>query len=169
MFFTKLIINNENEIEKEDDGNSVCVVGSLRSTISDNTESIENNDGIFEMDEDQTLNKTETKDSSNQTTIDEKINEDDEDENKNDKLYVISIDNIPYYYEQDLISARAKMWSLGTNIMKETDNDDFTFNPRCIFANNCQNKISVVSQYSFLGFYYNHTICELEINYVVKE
>jgi hypothetical protein len=51
MFFTKLIINNENAIEKEDDGSSVCVVGSLRSTISDNTESIENNDDESERTE----------------------------------------------------------------------------------------------------------------------
>jgi hypothetical protein len=53
--------------------------------------------------------------------------------------------------------------------MKEADNDDYTFNSRCIFANSCQNKISVVSQYSFLGLNYNHTISELEINYVIKE
>jgi hypothetical protein len=186
MFFTKLTINNETEIEKEDDSGSVCVVGSLRSNVSDSVveetiESAENTEGIFEMDEEQKNyfnkwkeqtfnnknNDTETRDSSNQT--DEKLNEDDEDENRPDRIYIISIDNIPYYYEHDLISARAKMWSLGTEIMKEADSDDFTFNPRCIFANSCQNKISVVSQYSFLGLNYNHTISELEINYVIKE
>jgi hypothetical protein len=188
MFFTKLTINNETEIEKEDDGGSVCVVGSLRSTISDtvedNTESVENTEGIFEMDEEQrncfnkwkeqTFNKnneteTETRDSCDQTIIDEKLNEDDEDENRADRIYVISIDNIPYYYEYELRAARAKMWSVATEIMKEADNDDFTFNPRCIFANSCQNKLSVVSQYSFLGLNYNHTISELEINYVIKQ
>jgi len=191
MFFTKLTINNETEIEKEDDGGSVCVVGSLRSTISDsdtvedNTEYVRNTDEIFEMDEEQrncfnkwkeqtfnnneTQTETETRDSCNHTFMNEKINEDDEDENRADRIYVISLDNIPYYYEHDLTAARAKMWSVATEIMKEADNDDYTFNSRCIFANSCQNKISVVSQYSFLGLNYNHTISELEINYVIKE
>lgn len=175
MFFKNLTITeNENEKE-EDDGGSVCVVGSLKSNISD---SVVDNNEVFEMEEEQKnyFNKwkeqtfTGEKSPKQQTVIDndcDKINENDEDENRKDKIYVISIDSIPYYYEYDLKSARIKMWNIATEIMNEI-NDEFTFNSRYIFTNS-QNKISVISPYSFIGLNYHHTISELEINYVIKE
>ena len=49
----------------------------------------------------------------------EKLNEDDCDEDVSDKLYIISMDGIPYYYENDLVSARSKMWTIANNLLRK--------------------------------------------------
>ena len=97
---------------------------------------------------------------------DEKINDDDDDEDSVDKLYIISLDGVPYYYEHDLISARTKMWDIANNILKKDSVKDFE-NPNYIFTNNL-NKVSLISPYNFFGLNYHHTICELQIDYVIR-
>ena len=96
----------------------------------------------------------------------EKINPSDDGENVYDKLYVISMDGIPYYYEDDLVSARTKMWAIANNLLKKDSLDEFD-NTNYIFTNNL-NKVSLISPYNFFGLNYHHTICELQIDYVVR-
>jgi hypothetical protein len=121
-----------------------------------NADKFVNNDDENTNEEDQNINED----------IDEKINEDDCDEDSVDKLYVISLDGIPYYYENDLISARSKMWDIANNILKKDSVKDFE-NPNYIFTNNL-NKVSLISPYNFFGLNYHHTICELQIDYVIR-
>jgi len=100
----------------------------------------------------------------------EKLNEDDCDEDVSDKLYIISMDGIPYYYENDLVSARSKMWTIANNLLRKDSSlvhDDFENNTNYIFTNNL-NKVSLISPYNFFGLNYHHTICELQIDYVVR-
>lgn len=99
--------------------------------------------------------------------IEEKLNEDDCDEDLSDKLYIISMDGVPYYYENDLVSARSKMWTIANNLLKNDSVHDFESNTNYIFTNNL-NKVSLISPYNFFGLNYHHTICELQIDYVVR-
>ena len=96
----------------------------------------------------------------------EKINYDDDDEDEVDKLYIITIDDIPYYYENDLPTARSKMWSIANNLVKN-DNNNLENSNNYIFTNNL-NKVSLISPYSFFGLNYHYTICELSIEYVIR-
>ncbi len=101
----------------------------------------------------------------NDVVVHDKLNEDDDDENVVDKLYVISIDGIPYYYENDLTSARSKMWAIANNLLKNDSQHNETTN--YIFTNSL-NKVSLISPYNFFGLNYHHTICELQIDYVTR-
>ena len=106
----------------------------------------------------------------NDDAIEEKLNEDDCDEDLSDKLYIISMDGIPYYYENDLVSARSKMWTIANNLLRKDSSSsehDFESNTNYIFTNNL-NKVSLISPYNFFGLNYHHTICELQIEYVVR-
>lgn len=96
----------------------------------------------------------------------EKINDDDDEEDSIDKLYVISMDTVPYYYENDLVSAREKMWKIANNLLKKDSVDEFD-NSNYIFTNDL-NKVSLISPYNFFGLNYHHTICELQIDYVIR-
>jgi len=139
----KFVTNEEDENTNEEDEN----------TNEDDENTNEDDEQINEEDEQIKEN-------------DEKINEDDEDEYSVDKLYIISLDGVPYYYENDLISARSKMWDIANNILKKDSEKDFE-NPNYIFTNNL-NKVSLISPYNFFGLNYHHTICELQIDYVVR-
>ena len=77
------------------------------------------------------------------------------------------MDGVPYYYENDLVSARSKMWTIANNLLKNDSVHDFESNTNYIFTNNL-NKVSLISPYNFFGLNYHHTICELQIDYVVR-
>ena len=48
----------------------------------------------------------------------EKINENDDDEDTEDKIYVISLNGSPHFYESNLVSARATMWKIANKLLK---------------------------------------------------
>ena len=103
-----------------------------------------------------------------ENTVD-KINENDDDEDIEDKLYVISLDGSPHFYEADLVSARTTMWKIANNLLKsKKDSSSFYVeNNKYIFTNNL-NKVSLISPYNFFGLNYHYTICELQIDYVIR-
>ena len=131
-----------------------------------NADKFVNKDDENTNEEDENTNEEDDNDDEQIKENDEKINEDDDDEDSVDKLYIISLDGVPYYYENDLISARSKMWDIANNILKKDFVKDFE-NPNYIFTNNL-NKVSLISPYNFFGLNYHHTICELQIDYVVR-
>ena len=98
----------------------------------------------------------------------EKLNENDEDEDVSDKLYIISLNDVPYYYEDDLDSARKTMWNLAKNMLYKNslENDDYE-STSYIFTNNLNN-LSIITPYNFLFFYYHQTLCDVKIDYVTK-
>lgn len=174
MFFRK--VNDEQEKE---DNSSICVVGSLKSNISDHNEifeleedkkvevdvKVEEKEGDVKEDDDNETTCTENEDEFTSETKD-KLNEDDDLEDNQNKIYIISIDTIPYFYENELQTARDHMWKLADKIINEKK-DEYFDNSRYIFTNDL-NKISVISPYNFLGLNYHQTICELDIHYVIK-
>jgi hypothetical protein len=97
----------------------------------------------------------------------EKINKEDDEEDSLDKLYVISMDSVPYYYENDLVSARTKMWAIANNLLRKNSDNEFENCSNYIFTNDL-NKVSLISPYNFFGLNYHHTICELQIDYVIR-
>ena len=68
-------------------------------------------------------------------------------------------------YENDLTSARSKMWAIANNLLKNDSQHNETTN--YIFTNSL-NKVSLISPYNFFGLNYHHTICELQIDYVTR-
>lgn len=94
----------------------------------------------------------------------EKIDENDDDENTEDKIYIISLNGSPHFYESDLVSARATMWKIANKLLKGTNYDE---NNNYIFTNSL-NKVSLISPYNFFGLKYHYTICELQIDYVIR-
>jgi len=98
----------------------------------------------------------------------EKINENDDDEDTEDKLYVISLDGSPHFYESTLVSARSTMWKIANKLLKSKNEYSFyDENNNYIFTNSL-NKVSLISPYNFFGLKYHYTICELEIDYVIR-
>lgn len=99
---------------------------------------------------------------------DDKINFNDTDETDcENKVYIISMNNIPYFYDDNLQTIRNTMWDIANSLIKNsTDNNSVRSN--YIMTNN-SNEIKIISPYNFFWFFnYNHTISELKIDYVIK-
>lgn len=95
-----------------------------------------------------------------------KLNEDDSDEDIEDKLYIISIDNIPHYYENNLENARKKMWEIA-NLLVKTSSHDFDTTDYYIFTNSLDS-IKIIAPYNFLLLKYHHVLFEFRIDYVLN-
>ena len=95
------------------------------------------------------------------------IDSNDEDEiTADDKIYIISIDNIPHFYEQNFDQAKKKMWEIASNILKTSYDTEFE-NDNFILSRNVH-QVQIVCPYKFLMLNYNHILFNLRIDYVVK-
>jgi len=96
-----------------------------------------------------------------------KINESDSDEDNENAIYVVSIDNTPYYYDKDLVSARKNMWKLAHKyIISDEDDEIGISNDKYIMTNN-PNNIQIVSPLDFLFFRYSNVLHVLNIDYIL--
>uniref|UniRef100_A0A6C0E1U6 Uncharacterized protein n=1 Tax=viral metagenome TaxID=1070528 RepID=A0A6C0E1U6_9ZZZZ len=96
-----------------------------------------------------------------------KINESDSDEDNENVIYVVSIDNTPYYYDKDLVSARKNMWKLAHKyIISDEDDEIGVSNDKYIMTNN-PNNIQIVSPLDFLFFRYSNVLHVLNIDYIL--
>ena len=96
-----------------------------------------------------------------------KINESDSDEDNENVIYVVSIDNTPYYYDKDLVSARKNMWKLAHKyIISDEDDKIGISNDKYIMTNN-PNNIQIVSPLDFLFFRYSNVLHVLNIDYIL--
>jgi hypothetical protein len=94
-----------------------------------------------------------------------KLNEEDSDEDIEEKLYVISIDNIPHYYEENLENARKKMWDIA-NLLIKSSSRDFDTTDYYIFTNSLD-EIKIIAPYNFLLLKYHHVLFEFKIDYIL--
>jgi hypothetical protein len=98
--------------------------------------------------------------------VEEKLDSGDEDESRVDKIYVISIDGVPYYYEKDLDKAKDQMLMLGNEFVKNLDDKDGTGHKLlCDFK---MKKIEIIAPFAFLGLTFNRSMHELTLDYAVK-
>lgn len=96
-----------------------------------------------------------------------KINESDSDEDNENVIYVVSIDNTPYYYDKDLVSARKNMWKLAHKYIISNEDDEIGIsNDKYIMTNN-PNNIQIVSPLDFLFFRYSNVLHVLNIDYIL--
>lgn len=101
-----------------------------------------------------------------EVAAEDKLDSGDEDEDTVDKIYVISINGIPYYYERDLDKAKHQMLMLGNEFVKNLDDRDGSGHKMlCDFR---MKKIEIIAPYSFFGFTYNRSMHELTLEYAVK-
>jgi hypothetical protein len=95
------------------------------------------------------------------------LNENDADEARmEDKLYIISINGIPHYYENSLNEARNQMLTIANYFVGNLNENEGA--GHLIITDNNLKKVKVVAPYTFLMLTYNYVIHELSIEYVVK-
>lgn len=95
------------------------------------------------------------------------LNHNDTDEARiEDKLYIISINGIPHYYENSLNEARNQMLAIANYFVGNLNDNEGA--GHLIITDNNLKKVKVVAPYTFLMLTYNYVIHELSIEYVVK-
>lgn len=92
-----------------------------------------------------------------------KINSDDEDEDSEDRIYIIIVNDRPYYYNNNLFSARKTMMKLAKKLITSNDLDE----PDKYIMTNNDNEVKIVIPYDFLFVKYSHTIHTIKIDYVI--
>lgn len=93
--------------------------------------------------------------------------EDDDDETT--RKYIISVDGMPFYYHNDLETARRYMWSIGNNFITpknerydlEDEIDEYYITTSDL------NTIKIMKTYDFFFFTYSSIVNELKIDYVI--
>jgi len=96
------------------------------------------------------------------------LNYNDDDESSiEDKVYIISMNNVPYFYDNNLNSVRNTMWDIANNLLK--NNDKEYDSSKHFILTNSSDEIKIIYPYNFLWlFNYNHTVAELKIDYAIK-
>ena len=97
----------------------------------------------------------------------EVLNVNDTDENKiNDKIYIISINGIPYYYEKTLLEARTQMMDLANFFVGNLNNTQGA--GHLLITDNNLKKVKIIAPYNFLMLTYNYVIHEITLEYAIK-
>lgn len=89
------------------------------------------------------------------------LNENDDDEKLENRLYILSIDGIPYFYEENLVNVRNKMWNVANTMLKTANDSNLQ-----ILSSNI-NEIKIISPYQFFMLNYNHVLFHFTIDYVI--
>ena len=97
----------------------------------------------------------------------EVLNDNDIDECENPtKIYVISVNNIPYYYESTLKDARNQMLNLANHFVGGLN---LNHGPGHIYVtDNNLKRVKVIAPYHFLMLTYNYVIHEISLEYAIK-
>lgn len=91
------------------------------------------------------------------------LNDNDEDEKLENRLYIISIDGIPYFYEKTLLNARNKMWNIANKMLKTSQGSEKNLQ---ILSSNV-NEIKIITPYKFFLLHYNHVLFHFTLDYVL--
>ena len=145
-----------NEIIIEDNEEDEVVV--KNDDIKDVRDEVENEEEQEEQEEQEEEDEEEIGEEDEKS----KLNYYDEDEDNENKLYIISVDNVPHLYGKSLKDLRAKMWEIA-NVLLKSNND---YEGYYIFTNNL-NEIKIICPYEFFILKYHHVLYELKIDYVL--
>lgn len=132
--------------------------------IDINDDEIEISDENHVNEEEENENEDEGNDADTQTDENDRIDENDDDENNIKRKYIISISGVPFYFHNDLETARRYMWSIGNNFISPTEHDQ---DGEYYITTNNINHIKIMKTYDFYFFKYSSIIDELKIDYVV--
>lgn len=95
------------------------------------------------------------------------LNENDEDEATSEtKIYIISIDGIPFYYESLLKDARNQLLNIANYYVGKLNSNNGS--GHIIVSDNNLRQVKIVAPYTFLFLTYNHVIHELTLDYATK-
>ncbi len=112
-----------------------------------------------------TLSIISTQSENSDNNKDDKINSDDEDEDIDERFYIISINDIPYFYEKHLKNARDKMWKMANKFLKDSINVNYPTKNFLISTN--INSVQVKKPYQFVIFNYEDILYDFKIDYVI--
>ena len=91
---------------------------------------------------------------------------DDDEKSSDNRLYILSINGIPYYYQDTLKEAREQMVSLANHLVGTLNSNN---GPGHIYVtDNNMKKIKVIAPYNFLMLTYNYVIHEISLEYAIK-
>lgn len=119
------------------------------------------------VDENENENENEVEQEIAQETGVSTQTEDDDDETT--RKYIISVDGMPFYYHNDLETARRYMWSIGNNFItpkKEIYDLEDEIDEYYITTSDL-NTIKIMKTYDFFFFTYSSIVNELKIDYVI--
>ena len=148
--FIKLNNINDNDNDDDDDvDDNTTVVETLPKPEEDDNGSVER--GLLEE----------------EASTDDVLNSNDEDELiSENKIYILSVNGIPYYYENTVKEARIQMLNIVNHYVATLNG---TNGPGHIYVtDNNLRKVRVIAPYHFLMLTYNHVIHELTLDYTVK-
>ncbi len=135
--------NNEDEVKPEEED-----VGDEPGTINNPIDLTQEEDEV-EHEEEEMLNTNDTDEAENET-----------------KIYVISVNNIPYYYESTLTEARTQMINLANHFVGGLND---VHGPGHIYVtDNNLKRVKVIAPYNFLMLTYNYVIHEISLEYAIK-
>jgi hypothetical protein len=98
---------------------------------------------------------------------DDLLNENDEDEaTSKNKIYIISLDGIPYYYETLLKDARNQLLNIANYYVGKLNTNNGL--GHIIVSDNNLKQVKIVAPYTFLFLTYNHVIHEITLDYATK-
>lgn len=121
---------------------------------------------IDDLNEDKKILQNSFDEWKKQTT--DKLNNEDEFEDNEKRLYIVSINDIPFYYHKDLAFARKKMWDLANKyILPDYNDDGEKINESRYLLTNNLNEIKVIIPFDFLIFTYSKVEYHLKLDYIL--
>jgi hypothetical protein len=164
------ITKSVHHVEDQENQNGDEVLMSTRFTLNGSMITIDETeeDGEREPARDEDEAEAEAEGDGEAEEVEEEVlNTDDEDEiESKSKIYVISVNNIPYYYEENLKDARQQMLNLANHFAA-------SLNEKCgpghiYVTDHNLKRVKVIAPYSFLMLTYNHLMYEISLEYAIK-
>ena len=136
--------NEEEEVKPEEEDEPGTINNPIDLTQEENEVEVED-----EVEQEEMLNTNDTDEAENET-----------------KIYVISVNNIPYYYETTLTEARTQMINLANHFVGGLND---VHGPGHIYVtDNNLKRVKVIAPYNFLMLTYNYVIHEISLEYAIK-
>lgn len=162
-FDEEFVVDNSNNNDDCDAATGTCSVTGCRLRFNSEAENDGTDENVAATTEEEEEDTTVTPD---ETTTD-LLNENDEDEaNSKTKIYILSIDGIPFYYEPLLKDARNQLLNIANYYVGKLNSNNGL--GHIIVSDNNLRQVKIVAPYTFLFLTYNHVIHELTLDYATK-
>lgn len=165
-------ITKNDDVEEQENQNLLSVRfrmnGSMITTIDETGEEQDDGeDGEADGEKEPARNDEDVEDNDEEHEEEDVLNSDDMDEVESvTKIYVISVNNIPYYYEVSLKEARQQMLNLANHFAASLNEKN---GPGHIYVTDHNLKrVKVIAPYNFLMLTYNHVMYEISLEYAIK-
>jgi len=160
---TTFEIINENYQENNDNIKSITEkkLSIVKKMLNNIIDIIDNKDQDFDNYEDE--DEEDEEDDEDEDEDEDEDDDEDDDDDDEEKLYIISINDEPYFYENSLKSAKSKILKI-SNVLDRKNNKEYT----SYICHSNTNQIDVIRNLNFIFFSYNYILYSLKISSVGK-